>query len=283
MSNIMRRNVCKLLLSIIVLITVQLISPVGLYAQDETIPDLSMTEQHTSIKWWQPLRISYSSGLNRSDDGLFGLSRLSPKQSNSSSEVLSGIHFDIDVTYNIYNFNNWNVYTGVGFSIFNCVFKKGYIYLREEGSIGTFVYSDNSTYIANSELKTPADFGLGYGSWASLFNTLYVTFPISARYNLNKVEFGCTLLPSVRINDVSLRRGIFDTFCGEELRLYESRDNRLEKYINEFGVQVKFDILFNDTIGVYVGFNTISLTKSMSQNIYPCFVGVQGNFLFNNR
>lgn len=272
----MRRNIQKLLSVLTLAIT--LICPLKGWAQESSILDTVSIEKPSAHKWynylWQHLQFTKNIGYNMYGDNVVN-SCINRLGHNDRSYAMNGFKFSFEIKYNVFEHNYWNLYAGVGCALYNQNFKSGYVYFHDNGSVGTFIHTSNPDYIANTESKQPMDFGLDHNDWDSSFSATYITFPIGVSYADSKVEYGFTVLPSVRVGNTYLRRDI-SIGAGEDTEtVYESEDNSLDRYINNFGCQLRFSCLYKGIIGGYVEFGTMSMTNNLKHNIYSFSIGVQ--------
>lgn len=111
--------------------------------------------------------------------------------------------------------------------------------------------------------------------WQHLQFTKNIGYNMYGDNVANKVEYGFTLLPLVKVGNTSLRRDI-SIGSGEDMEtLYESEDNSLDKYLNKFGCQLRFSCLYKGIIGGYVEFGTMSMSNNLKHDIYSFSIGVQ--------
>lgn len=272
----MRRNIQRLLSVLTLAIT--LICPLKGWAQESSIQDTVSIEKQSAHKWynylWQHLQFTKNIGYNMYGDNVVN-SCINRLGHNDRSYAMNGFKFSFEIKYNVFERNNWNLYTGVGCALYSQNFKSDYVYFKDNGSVGTFIHTNNPGYIANAEAKQPMDFGLEHKDWGSSFSTIYISFPIGVSYVANKVEYGFTLLPLVKVGNTSLRRDI-SIGSGEDMEtLYESEDNSLDKYLNKFGCQLRFSCLYKGIIGGYVEFGTMSMSNNLKHDIYSFSIGVQ--------
>lgn len=272
----MRHKIQKLLSVLTLVIT--LIFPLKGWAQESSAKDTVSIEKPSAHKWysyiWQHLQFTKNIGYNMYGDNVVN-SCMNHLGRNDRSYAMNGFKFSFEIKYNVFEHNHWNLYTGVGCALYSQNFKSDYVYFKDNGSVGTFIHTSNPGYIANTESKQPMDFGLEHSDWDSSFSTIYITFPIGVSYATNKVEYGFTVLPSVRVGNTYLRRDI-SIGAGEDMEtLYESKDDSLDKYINKFGCQFRFSCLYKGIIGGYVEFGTMSMTNNLKYNIYSFSIGVQ--------
>ncbi|MEE0237288.1 MAG: hypothetical protein UD961_14185 [Bacteroidales bacterium] len=272
----MRRNIQRLLSVLMLAIT--LICPLKGWAQESSIQDTVSIEKHSDHKWynylWQHLQFTKNIGYNMYGDNVVN-SYINRLGRNDRSYAMNGFKFSFEIKYNVFECNHWNLYTGVGCALYSQNFKSDYVYFKDNGSVGTFIHTNNPGYIANTESKQPMDFGLDHNDWNSSFSTMYITFPIGVSYAASKLEYGFTVLPSVRVGNTYLRRDI-SIGVGEDMEtLYESKDESLDRYINNFGCQLRFSCLYKGIIGGYVEFGTMSMTNNLKHDIYSFSIGVQ--------
>lgn len=272
----MKHNIQKLLSGLALAIT--FISPLKSWAQELSAKDTVSIERQSAHKWynylWQHLQFTKNIGYNMYGDNVVnsGINRLGH---NDRSYAMNGFKLSVEIKYNVFEHNHWNLYTGVGYALYSQNFKRDYVYFKDNGSVGTFIHTSNPAYIANAESKQPMDFGLEHNDWDSSFPTRYITFPIGVSYVASKVEYGFTVLPTVRVGNTYLRRDI-SIGAGDGMEtLYESKDDNLDRYINKFGCQLRFSCLYKGIIGGYVEFGTMSMTNNLKYDIYSFSIGVQ--------
>ena len=272
----MRHNIKKLLSVLTLAIT--LTFPLKSWAQESFAQDTVSIENSSAHKWynyiWQHLQFTKNIGYNMYGDNVVN-SCINRLGHNDRSYAMTGVKLSLEIKYNVFEYNHWNLYAGVGCALYSQNFKSDYVYFEDNGSVGTFVHTNNSVYIANAELKQPADFGLEHKDWDSSFSTMYITFPISVSYETYKVEYGVTLLPLVKVGNTSLCRDISIGSGEDKETLYESEDNGLDKYLNKFGCQLRFSCLYEGIIGGYVEFGAMSMTNNLKHDIYSFSIGVQ--------
>ena len=255
------------------------------YAQDENMYNSTVIEQAHNQKWYnylyQHLQLAYGCDFIMYGDN-FANSCINHLGHNNKSYSMSGSKLYWEVKYNVFEHNQWSLYAGVGYVTSSMDFKNDFVYLEENGSIGTFVHTSNPICIANIESKQPSDFGLGHKAWNSSINTDYITFPIAVSYGNDNVEYGFTILPSIRVGNTALSRSI-SIGCGEDSEtLHWSNDNRLDKYFNKFGCTLRFCCLYLGWMGGYVEFGTMSMTKNLKYDMYSFSIGIHSQLTFKN-
>lgn len=252
--------------------------PCNVCAQESLAQDTILIEKPSIQKWYnyllQHLQFTKNIGYNMYGDNVVN-SCINRLGHNDRSYAMNGFKFSFEIKYNVFEHNHWNLYTGVGCALYSQNFKSDYVYFKDNGSVGTFIHTSNLAYIANAEAKQPMDFGLEHKDWDSSFSTIYISFPIGVSYVANKVEYGFTLLPLVKVGNTSLRRDISIGSGEDMVTLYESEDNSLDKYLNKFGCQLRFSCLYKGIIGGYVEFGTMSMSNNLKHDIYSFSIGVQ--------
>lgn len=272
----MRHNIQRLL-SVLTL-SIILTFPLKGWAQESVSHDiLSADNQSTQIGQnylWRRLQFTYAMGSIMYGNNIVN-SCVNQLRHVDKSYAMGGVMLSVDLKYNIFEHNNWSLYLGVGYTHYSQSFKNDYVLFNENGSIGTFISTNDTNLIARLESKQPSDFGLEHKNWDSTFSMSYLIFPVSISRKTNNVEYGFTLLPSVRVGNTSLRRDISISSGEDDYVLYECNDNRLDNYINNFGCNLRFSCLYKGLIGGYVEFGTMSLTKNLKHGIYSFTIGVQ--------
>lgn len=248
------------------------------WAQVSSAQDMVSIEIPSAQKWynylWEHLQFTKNIGYNMYGNNIVN-SCINRLGHNDRSYAMSGFKYSFELKYNVFECNHWNLYAGVGFALYNQSFNNDCVYFKENGSTGNFIYTNNLDYIARLEAKQPSDFGLEHKDWYSSFSASYITLPLSVSYGVNKVEYGLTLLPSVRIGRTSLSRKISIGSDDDVETLYESKDKELDKYMNKFGCQLRFSCLYKGIVGGYVEFGTMSMTRNLKHDIYSFSIGVQ--------
>lgn len=274
MNNKYTQAVAVLAFAIIIM------SPFNVSAQESSAQekDTESVEKPSSVKWYSylihHLQFTKNIGYNMYGDN-FVNSCINRLGYNDISYAMKGFKLSFEIKYNVFEHRHWNLYAGIGYALYSQNFIGDYVYFEDYGSGGTFIYTNDTAYIANVESKQPVDFGLEYKDWNSSFSSSYITIPIGLSYEADRVEYDFCVLPSVRVENSSLYRNISVESGENSVTMYESRDDSLGKYMNEIGCQLRFSCLYKGIIGGYVEVGTMSITKNLKHDIYPFSIGVQ--------
>lgn len=253
--------------------------PFDSYAQEGTMSDSTLVEKVAALKWhdylWRHLQFT----CNMCCKNMYGdnvvSSFINHLGHDDESYAMSGVKVSLDVKYNVFEQSRWNLYAGVGCALSTHFFKEDFVYLEESNCLGTFIHTYNPNHIAKMESKQPSDFGLEYDYWDSSFSALYITSPVGVVYETGLIEYGITLLPSIRIGTTSLCRDISIGSDEDFETLYESVDNSLDKHVSKFLCQLRLSCLFKGFCGAYVELGMVSMTKNLKHDIYSFSIGVQ--------
>lgn len=264
---------------VVLLLAVVMAFPSGVCAREFTVAESQTVETVPDFKWysnlWGHLQFAANMGINMYGDNVIN-SCINHLGHDDGAYSQLGMKGSFEVMYNIYERKKMNFCAGMGFAFYCQNFKKNYIYFVDEGSIATFMNTNNADIIANMDSKQPADFDYDDADWNSSYSVFYVTFPVSVSYSAGKIEYSATLLPAVRLGRTSLRRNISACHGVDDVEnvLYTNADRRLDGHINRFACNLRLSCIYCG-FGGFVEFGTVSMTKGLKYDTYSFSIGMQ--------